>query len=435
MAIDTGLMYLIKSKVSAAADAAALAGARSLNIGGTADEQRARAQRVAESFARLNFPEATLMSSNLIIAPPVVDSSNPNHRSVTVEISVEPPSLFLSMLGVTDSVIRAKAVAVRPNVNVMLVLDRSGSLETANACDDVRSAAIRFIEMFAPSRDVLGLVTFGSSTWTNYAMRSDFTTSDPPLRDVINTIQCVGGTSSAAALSRAYWELAQLNAPEATNVIVFFTDGMPTAIDGVFPAIAPCNGGDPIRGVWTATYRSDGTSASVFGLLRSEFPTLPVPSSDQITAPNSGNCGFADNRADTNGYRNVPRFDVWGNDLLYGYANVPDTVQVDGVTVVSKDSHRSNAAVSMNAAVHAADRIRLGGDMLGSRLPRVTIHAIGLGGASNAAPEAFMERVANTNEAYVSARGAKGTYLYAPSATDLSDMFVRVATTILRLAE
>jgi von Willebrand factor type A domain len=112
----------------------------------------------------------------------------------------------------------------------MLVIDRSRSSEVSNSCDDLRAAAVGFVTKFAPGRDNLGLVTYGTSSFLEFPTGNNFATANPTLESRISSIVCTGGTASSDGLSRGYWNLAGLNQPAALNVILFFTDGQPTAI-------------------------------------------------------------------------------------------------------------------------------------------------------------------------------------------------------------
>jgi Flp pilus assembly protein TadG len=56
LAIDTGIMYAVHSKLAAAADAAALAGARALVIGADETTQENNAKSTATQYMALNFP-------------------------------------------------------------------------------------------------------------------------------------------------------------------------------------------------------------------------------------------------------------------------------------------------------------------------------------------------------------------------------------------
>src|SRR5687767_1416552 len=81
IAIDTGMLYLIKSKLSASVDAGALAGARSLSRGTNDSQQTSRAQEVAVAYVKANFTPGYMMSRNLHVPAPVVVISVTNQRS------------------------------------------------------------------------------------------------------------------------------------------------------------------------------------------------------------------------------------------------------------------------------------------------------------------------------------------------------------------
>ena len=85
-----------------------------------------------------------------------------------------------------------------PTANIMLVMDRSRSMDVSGSCDDMRAAAIGFVTKFAPGRDNLGLVTFATSSFIAFPMENSFATANPTLETIIGRITCGNaGTSSA----------------------------------------------------------------------------------------------------------------------------------------------------------------------------------------------------------------------------------------------
>ena len=439
LAIDASVLYVIKGKLSAAVDAGALAGARALSRGNDDATQRNRAQVVATSYVRANFRDGYLMSRNLTIPTPSVDSSITNQRSVSITASVQAPTFFMKILGRDSATVQASATAIRRDVNVMMVLDRSRSMEQSGSCDDLRAAAIGFVNKFAPGRDNLGLVTFATSSFIEFPMGDNFATANPSLQTIINRVVCDGGTSSADGLSRGYWELARLNQPAALNAILFFTDGEPTAIHGSIPITAggpcPASARPNLDGVWTV---GGGTNPAVWGILNASVGPSPVPD-DLKRAPNSTGCAFGTNwttsATNTSDYTYIRDTDVWGNSLDTGYQTPIQRSNIAGANRIRKDVGANVSRAATNAADDAARRIRIGAAMNGRTLPNVVIFGIGLGNATAPASDTFMLRVTNDPRSPIyNADQRQGLYIYAPSAADLDDAFTRLASEVLRLS-
>src|SRR5436309_13537158 len=64
LGIDGATLYLIRARLSQAADAAALAGARSLSRGSDINSQRANANSVAFKYYAANFPTGFWATTN-----------------------------------------------------------------------------------------------------------------------------------------------------------------------------------------------------------------------------------------------------------------------------------------------------------------------------------------------------------------------------------
>lgn len=445
LAIDTGMLYLIKSKLSAAVDAGALAGARALSRGLNDTQQKDRASEVAVGYVKANFAAGYMMSRNLNVPDPTIDSTVVNQRSVILTANVEAPTMFLKIVHAGRPVVQASATAVRVDVNVVMVLDRSGSLENSGSCDDMIAAARGFVAKFAPTRDFVGLVTFASSSFTEFPIAGNFATAATTLDTRISRIVCHGATSSADGLSRGYVDLAAI-APRALNVILFFTDGQPTATAADFPKpvgttctqqqLAPTPAGS-IRGVFTY----GGTQ--VWGLLSSSVGYSPVPNDFQ-GAPMSTGCRFMpiepSNHTNTDDYRWVPNTDIWGNNHLSGYPYATSSIArttVSGQLRIDKVAANAQR-IAENATIDAAFRIRTGAVIGGRSLPNVVIFGIGLSNAAGLAlSQDLMLRVTNDPRApgfpFVNQR--QGLYIVAPTAADLEDAFTRIASEILRLSQ
>ena len=162
LAIDAGVLYSIKAKLQSSVDAASMAAARSLSNGLTIAEQETSASNRAQAFFHANFPTNLLDTGAKNISVSVAETAF-RTRTVTVNADVAAPVYFMRVMGFGTTTVRAIGKSSRRDVNVILVLDRSGSLETAGACDDVENASKAFVNLFANERDRLGLVTYGGS--------------------------------------------------------------------------------------------------------------------------------------------------------------------------------------------------------------------------------------------------------------------------------
>ncbi len=435
LAIDVSIMYMAQSRLQAAVDAGALAGARSLARGNNSAAQQASAQTAAQNYLAANFPAGYLGTSLLTVPVPTIDVTQPNIRIVTVSASVHVAEVFLRWFGGTATTVRASAVATRRDVNVMIVMDRSGSLALSGSCTPLKAAAVSFSDKFAEGRDNVGLITFASSSRVDFGLANNFKTASPSVASTINSVTCTGATNSAQGLWEGYQSLAALNQPAALNVILFFTDGQPTAVTGDFTikGSSSCSNKASHTGVFTVTGEPP---TATYGLLKWDAPAQPM-ASDVTLAANSSGCAYASNfnnvGSDVTG---VPVIDHWGNNLNNGYLGV--TVSTG---LLAANSNAANAVNFQNGSVNAADdagaRIRQAAPPGNgaAALPNIVIFSIGLGG-SGAASNDFLQRVANDpSSSSFTTTAPTGLFISAPTAADLGNAFNRVASEILRLAK
>ena len=136
LAIDVGFLYAIKSKMQAAVDGAALAAARSLSDGATAE-----AQQNSAAF-NANFPSTYLgiASVNMGTNNVTYTSSN-NVQTIAITASAQVNTFFMRWFGVGSTTVSANGTASRRDLLVMMVLDRSFSIDIEGACSTMKSAA------------------------------------------------------------------------------------------------------------------------------------------------------------------------------------------------------------------------------------------------------------------------------------------------------
>ncbi len=463
LAIDAGMIYGVRARLSAAADAGALAAARSLSSGLTIAEQESSAIDTAHRFFNANFPNGYFYSTNKTVNVTVAETGT-RTRTVALDVAVDAPSYFLRYLRTEATHVRAMGRASRRDINVMLVLDRSGSLANSSACAPMKNAAAAFVKKFANYRDRVGLLTYGGDYRIDFPMQTtpgNFLSGSGSIPALINNINCVGGTNSAQALWNAYGELKRTGEPGSLNVILFFTDGQPNALTFDFSAAnalrtvargytgsaptsasasritvnsrTPCSTTTNKRG-WIT---SDAGTGRAMGIWSHLAPAIPVTASTPTlpSADRSG-CVFNMSSGSTYVYGDIgfmPPADIYGNSItghktlsLITNSSSPDfnKPRMDDATTMN------NAGI--NAATHAARRIRTNET---SATPLNTIiYSIGLGGVG-AAEDDFLNRVSNTRSSPDFATDQpEGLYVYAPVASDLNQAFARIAGEILRIA-
>src|SRR5208283_2267512 len=228
LAIDGGIAFFLKARLSQAMDAASLAGANSLARGVNNAAQTANAQATAQNFFYANFPNnfwgCTVNTPTVTVT--LGTGANVNVRYVQVTGSVTTPLYFLRVLGLTSASLSSTATAQRRDVNLMVVLDRSGSMSPGIA--ELVAASQWFVGQFAQGRDEVGLTTFGG-TYYMIQPSSSFAAVSTAI-GTLNSGNVYGTTDHAQPLWQTYKALAAINEPAALNVIVFFTDGEPNTI-------------------------------------------------------------------------------------------------------------------------------------------------------------------------------------------------------------
>jgi len=222
------------------------------------------------------------------------------------------------------------STAGRRDVILMLVLDRSSSMNGVvagagqTACALMKTDAAAFVNYFAPGRDQLGLVVFGSAAYV-YHSTTSFTTPDADgntIQSLIGQISCGANTASAEAIGDAYAELTAVNDSKRMNVIVFMTDGRPNGVTAKFAATDGCvsaSGGPPegVLAQWANGAVPKGTTA---GLMQDSVPGITTADGQAIGAKN---CTFSGDL--TKVYKDIPNLpatDLFGNSLAGPYSQL-----------------------------------------------------------------------------------------------------------------
>jgi len=453
LAIDGSVLYLIQARLSAAVDSAALAGARSLSVGLDLTSQTASATTTAQNYFSANFPTGYWNTTNLTLNTTVAQTAYKT-RTVSMQATVTVPLTFMQLLGKSGSTVAAQGQTSRRDVVMILVLDRSSSMQYAGVCPTMIAAAQSFIGDFSNARDMLGLVTFMDGYNLSYAPTINFASNSPSLNTVLGNLQCYGDTSTAAGLNQAYVQLQAINEPGALNLIVFFTDGHPNGVSANFPVktqtdtrYSSFNTGSlvsyPPSGCTSTTTllgevaEWSGEPAPSTGYTEGLFAiTSPSDSttSEQVAGGLNG-CAMPASQAEMRqDIAYVPATDSYGNATTGYQAFAGGDLYPSGnpyVGHIRVDTPTALVTASVNAADNQATAIRNDPNLT------PTIYAIGLGGTSAEPIDAtFMERVSNDPRSPIyNPNQPVGQYYYSPNAQQLYGVFQQVASQILRISQ
>lgn len=466
LAIDGTLLFWMQGRLSAAVDSAALAAGRSLNVGLTEAAQEANATVIAQQYFAANFPAGLMRSTVVGGAPAVVFTIPSTHvRTVQVTASAIVPLFFMPMLQFNTGTIAATGTASRRDANIILVLDRSGSMNNASgSCPALVSSAKSFVTRFANGRDRLGLVTFSTAANIDFPPSLTFDTDSPNLSNVLTPLFCIGGTSTAEGLYAAHQLLMQINQPGALNVIVLFTDGSPSSIFAAFPVktfadtrydanatsvsvavpASSCASASPLMGVLADT--SDDEAPTVLQLQATGYTIglyspagVPLSSTaDPLMLSTATNCSFLKqgNIYARQDVAFVPAADTHGdptNGTVYPVpaADFFPSSNTNYGGQIRPDVPRTQRFVAFNAADAQATVIH------NDTAYAPVIYTIGLAGNEQMAMnQNFMERLANDPRAnnYDKTK-PQGQFILATDNAGVAAAFNEIASQVLRLSK
>ena len=253
LGIDGGRGYIVQSKLSAAVDGAALGAGRLIGT-------NANIQEIAGEFLHVNFPQGYWGTVNY--NENITYVRNNGTDTITVTASADLPLTFIRLLGLNLAHVSATGVVTRKVTRVVLVLDRSGSMDHndpvtgQNVFQAMKTGSLWFASHFTPGYDEVGLVVYNGSAIVGYPTTRPYDSSPTsnggpdkqfatdaqnqigPIFDSLRTMDVGGGTGTVEGLSLAFIELQKAHnrdlaangVDNVQNTIVLFTDGVPNAL-------------------------------------------------------------------------------------------------------------------------------------------------------------------------------------------------------------
>lgn len=410
LAVDSGVAYGVRAKLNAATDAAAIAAGRAIAFG----EDEAR--QTAEKFFYANYPDGYLGSTPNFDPDTDITISTLDDGSIQVDISAsaEVPTYFMHLANFDGIEVGALTQVTRRDLDMILVLDTSGSLNSpAGTPTKLRDASVNFINKFvdAPGGDRVGLVVYASGAIIEEPIDKTSTRGfdKAQMTSDINGLTFSGITASGEALRRAYDELNAI--PEALRsslrVIVFFSDGAPNTVAAQF-----ATGGGSITGDLFSETSAGGPPNRLW---RNDLRNTFLGTAGINVLPSQGLGGI-----DTDSYNNSRTL-------------TPPAGSVNSNNRCNINKASRNMVENMANSVRDDD-IRLYTLGLGAQLQALEVGFCGYG--SEEEGENILKRLANTTDSdtYDSDQ-FPGLYVFAENADELDEAFNTIASEILRLTK
>ena len=421
LAVDSGRAFGVKAKLNGAVDAAGIAAARALAQGATDDARIAAAQDAANSYYSANFPNNYLGAE--LSAPSVSVVHNPDgYWQVDVSGSATMPVTLMSVLGFTDLSVTATGQTIRRDLDIILVLDTSGSLgpptSSSSTLPTLKSAAINyFVNMFnaGSNGDRVGLVSFASGAVVDVPIVKNGSRgfNRTQVVNAINALTVTGSTASAEGMRVAVNEINGVPVLNRSSLrmIVFFSDGAPNNVPATF-----ANGGSSVTGDLYSETEGPASTRTTRVYRNDRRDTTLTTTSNIASLPNTG---FM-----INGVGNIPLASYNNKRTLTGS---PYTNNRCNVNKASRNmlENVANTARGQNIKIYSIG--------LGARVNSLEIDFCSYGSAENGSN--ILSRMANVSgvDTYNAAQPS-GLYVWAANASDLENAFSTIASEILRLS-
>lgn len=408
LAIDAGLLYVTKAKLTSSVDGATLAGMKSLPSGQTT------ASNVATDIFDANYganPPAPVVTFPK-------DAYGDQQVEVTATTNVN--TLFMRILpGFATVPVSDTAVATRGKLIMSIVVDRSGSMQSDSGGAALQAAVPLFVGDFDNSTDEVGLISFASNATINYSINYNFSS---PIDTAMSSMQFSGGTFGTGA---------------GTGSILNNTEGPPLSLAQLQNDSVTVTAGQNI--VKVVVYLTDGLMNTVQDNFHCGGKT-----NNTLTLLNYG--GY--DSGTTVAVLDPLTGDQWSN---YGANGLPYDAKLDICydangnkvsTFPSQEFNDQESFTRANVTAEAQWRAIQTATALRTETPIPEyIYTIGLGTGVSPTTQAFLAQLANdpSYSTYISGQPA-GLFFYIPSCTgsnqqactnDLNTVFQTIAAKVL----
>lgn len=220
LAIDVSYMLTARNHLQTAVDASALAGATGLPV----NQSTALARAVSLSASN------TIMQNQLNLGGNEI--SFPNYKTITITARRTVPLFFTRITGRNSVTIAATATAQCGNRDIILVFDRSGSMDDdtkdikkPQPITTAKEAAYYLIDQIAASTftvDRMGLVSYSDNASLDHSLDRGFS----QMKSDIKAYIADGNTNIGEGINKAMNHLNGSSPSNTKKTIILFSDGM-----------------------------------------------------------------------------------------------------------------------------------------------------------------------------------------------------------------
>jgi Flp pilus assembly protein TadG len=226
LGVDLGFAYITRARLSKAVDSACLMGLRNISRGNSV------AQNIATSAFNANYRKSG--QEDAAVTPTVVLGSVNNNITIDVTATTHINTFFIRVMPALFSgggswqtlPVASVAQAVRPNLIMSIVLDRSGSMDSNGGGSALPGAVASFIDRFDDAHDRVSMSSFSAGSTVDVTMRQPFRQD---VKNAANALVFNGWTASERGLTNGLAQqqgVAVVSGEKVVRVMVFFTDGM-----------------------------------------------------------------------------------------------------------------------------------------------------------------------------------------------------------------
>ena len=403
LGMETGRWYMVRAELSKSVDAAALVAAKNIS------NPFVTPSTLALEFAAANFPNGYLGTPSSGAGRATFTATVIGNDKVQVDGNVSATAILAKLFGANLVPTTSRGVGQKKEVEIMLVLDRSGSM-SGTPISRLKTAATTFVNLFqgTQDKDKMGLVSFATSVTIARTLGINYVA---PMLIAINAMSATGATNTEDAIDQVDGPggfTDQTGVPGDQRIqqfMIFFSDGRPTAFrspfrksgtlyDGVACVYGNCLSGE--SNMWEYLGRPTSESPTGYGASSQPWPTGNGTSSVKCGGPQSTS------EATTHWYS-------FSTNRVPNGASYYDSL---ATCIPESALHDYTCNMASNLAIAHANQLKA---------KYIKIYTIGLGSNVNTS---LMTTLATD----------PSMYYYAPTENELTAIFQRVAQEIkLRL--